>query len=230
MKIALIGYGKMGQLVERAALTANHTVSVIIDPKQPVKKITPDVLADADVCIDFTKESQVVENILAVARLGLPVVVGTTGWLDRLDEVKRIVQQSDIGLLYSPNFSMGVYLYLKMLKQAGALIAGFEEYDVSGFEIHHNQKLDNPSGTAHAIADCLNRQIKRKKDTIRLTGIRVGYVPGTHTVIFDSPHDSITITHTAKNREGFARGAIKAAEWLVGKKGFFTLEDMYEKN
>lgn len=237
MKIALIGYGKMGKMVESAALSKSYTIVSKIDSHQ--QSISKESLANADICIDFSHPNCVVNNVKSIAALKKNIVMGTTGWYDHLDLVKEIVNNADIGFLYSPNFSLGVSLFLEIVAQAAALMAPFESYDVGGFEIHHNQKADSPSGTAKAIAKRLLANLPRKKeviygqpnqqihpDTIHFSSTRFGSVPGTHSVAFDSNSDSITLTHTARNREGFANGAIRAAEWLVGKKGFYTNEDI----
>lgn len=239
MKIALIGYGKMGKMVEQAAISKGHSIMTKIGPNQPIQTITKESVADVDVCIDFTHPSCVVENITRAASLGKNIVMGTTGWYDQIDDVKSIIEQANVGFLCSPNFSMGVALFLEIVSQAAALISPFDTYDVGGYEIHHNQKADFPSGTAKAIAKRLLSNVPRKKEVvyganeakispehIHFTSMRIGSIPGTHSVIFDSPADTITLTHTARNREGFAAGAIRAAEWLHGKKGFFTVEDM----
>ncbi|MBA3815377.1 MAG: 4-hydroxy-tetrahydrodipicolinate reductase [Parachlamydiaceae bacterium] len=238
MKIALIGYGKMGKMVEMAAKSKGYSITAIIDPHLENNIITKDSVNTADVCIDFTNPSSALDNIKALASLGKNIVMGTTGWYNDIDGVKRIVEQANIGFLYSPNFSIGVALFLEIVSQAAALISPFDAYDVGGYEIHHSQKADFPSGTAKAISQRLLSNIPRKKeviyqinhkilpDQIHFTCLRNGSTPGTHSVSFDSPADTITLTHTARSREGFALGAIQAAEWLNGKKGFFTLDDM----
>jgi len=225
MKIALIGYGKMGKMIEQAALSQGHTIVAIIDPKCPIKHLTEESVKNADVCLDFTRPDQAIPNLTLLAKWKKNVVMGTTGWTDHLNEAKTIVNESNIGFIYSPNFSLGVAIFLKLIDNAAKLIAPFAEYDVSGYEIHHNQKLDRPSGTAQTISDVLHQNLPHKK-TIELSSIRVGSTPGTHSVILDSPFDTITLTHTARNREGFATGAIRAGEWLKNKKGFYTLNDM----
>jgi len=223
LKIALIGYGKMGKMVEKIALERGHTL-VSMDA--------------ADICIDFTHPDQVVENIRKVASLKKPLVVGTTGWYERLPEVQKLVEQQGIGFLYSPNFAVGVSLFLKMVAEAARLMDPFDEFDVAVNEIHHNEKVDSPSGTAKDIGRAVLAHMQRKKkltseldgrlkaDEVHISSMRCGYVPGTHSLIFDSPKESITLTHTARGREGFASGAVAAAEWLHGKTGFFTLQDM----
>jgi len=225
MKIALIGHGKIGKLLEQRAKEKGYTISAIFDSITPLNSTcSKDKLANTDVCIDFSTPQCVIENIKFLASMKKNIVVGTTGWLDHLNEVTNIVDKTGIGLLHSPNFSIGISLFLKIVEQAAALITPFNEYDVAGLEIHHNKKIDRPSGTANTIANTINTY--RTHDPIIFDSVRVGNVPGTHTVLFDSPADTISLTHTARNREGFVNGALIAAKWLHGKKGMFTMDDL----
>ncbi len=227
IKLALIGYGRMGKMVELAALCHGHSIVTIIDPKQPTHtKISEKALAGVDVCIDFSRPECSLENLKTASGLGISVVNGVTGWDDHLCHAKEIVEASKIGFLYSANFSLGAALFQKMIEQAAKMMAPFSNYDVSGIEIHHNQKLDSPSGTAKTLSRTLETYLPHK-GSIPFSSVRVGHYPGTHSVIFDSPIDTITLTHAARNREGFADGAVHAAAWLHGKKGFFTLNDMF---
>ena len=236
MKIILIGYGKMGHLVEDIAKQKDHQIVARI---QSSTSIAEQQLKEADLCIDFSTPESVLQNVHLIAKSKKNIVMGTTGWYDQMEEVKKIVKEHDIGFLFSPNFSVGLHLFRKIVENAAQLINDIEEYDVAGYEIHHNQKADSPSGTAKSLMDNILQKIKRKKnplyemgdrqitpEELHFTSIRCGFVPGTHTLIFDSPADTITLTHQARNREGFARGAVTAAEWLVEKKGFFTLDDI----
>jgi 4-hydroxy-tetrahydrodipicolinate reductase len=224
LKIALFGTGKMGSLVAEVAHEKGYSIQS---------------LEDADLAIDFSHPSAVLNNIAIASEAGKNVVIGTTGWEKDLQEVKTLISEKNIGALYSPNFSIGVHLYLKALQTAAELIALQGGYDVGGYEIHHNQKADSPSGTAKTICSTLLKNFKNKKealfetshaavssDQLHFSSLRLGHSPGIHTVTFDSPFDSITLTHSAKNRKGFATGAVIAAEWLHGKKGFYTLEDI----
>jgi 4-hydroxy-tetrahydrodipicolinate reductase len=243
MRIALIGYGKMGRLVEEIAKEKEHSIVAKIHPRSPsTKKITAETLRDADLCIDFSNPKYALENIKQVAALGKSLVMGTTGWYDHLDEVKALVEKSKIGFIYSPNFSVGVNLFVKMVGLAAAMINEFDEYDVGGIEMHHNEKVDSPSGTAKALAHEILKHFKRKNSIVyetvnrqinpnelQISSLRCGSIPGKHSIIFDSPSDSITLTHEARNREGFASGAVAAAEWLSGKTGFYTIQDMLYK-
>lgn len=239
MKIVLIGYGKMGRLIEEIALQKEHTIIARIHPSGALSSIDENLIRHADMCIDFSTPESALPNIRTIAALKKNIVMGTTGWYEHLDEVKQIVQENQIGFLFSPNFSIGVHLFKNIVESAAQLINEFEDYDVAGYEIHHNQKADSPSGTAKSIVHTLLEKIKRKTAPVydimdrpmaphelHFSSIRCGSIPGTHTVLFDSPADTITITHQARNREGFARGAVAAAEWLEDKKGFFTLDDM----
>lgn len=218
MKIAIIGYGKMGRMIEKVAQEKGHQVVSIIDPEFN-NSISSETLGDAEVCFEFTKASSVVENISQLVVLGKNVVVGTTGWEDHIEGVRGLVEKSEVGLFYASNFSVGMNLFIKVLQEASKRIVPTELYDVAGVEAHHNQKLDAPSGSAKMIAESLDIEVP-------FSSIRCGSIPGTHTVIFDSPVDTITLTHTARSREGFAQGAITAAEWLQGRAGFYTMEDM----
>lgn len=226
MKIGLIGYGNMGKMVEQIAVSKGHSIAAIIDSKSS----NLDALKAADICIDFTHPHCVLQNIKNVASLGKNLVVGTTGWYEQLDEAIHLAKNANIGLLYAPNFSLGITLFLNIIAHAAKVIAPYQAYDVSGIEIHHNKKADIPSGTAKAITDHLHKHISREDHEIHFASVRVGAAPGTHSVIFDSPADTITLTHTARNREGLAEGAIYAAKWLLGKQGVFTLDDILRSN
>jgi 4-hydroxy-tetrahydrodipicolinate reductase len=219
MKIGLIGYGKTGKLVEKLALSRGHEVVGIVTSGQSI-----DSLINADVCIDFTHPEATLPLIKKLADHGKTVVVGTTGWYDHLENVTEIVKKSKIGLLYGPNFSIGVHLLNKILADATKLIHQFPQYDIGAFESHHNQKFDAPSGTALNLSKTIHKQTGKE---IQFSSIRCGSIPGTHTIMFDSPVDTITLTHQARNREGFAEGAIIAAEWLKGKKGIYTFENLF---
>lgn len=222
MKIALIGYGKMGRLVEEIAQQRGHTICATI---RSTNSIDSKSLLDAEACIDFSHPDCVMEHIRQVTSLKKQLVVGTTGWYQHLPEVRALVQKHATGLFYAPNFSVGVNLFLQIIAHAAKLINQFEEYDVGIMESHHQHKVDAPSGTAKAIAQELLKGIKHKQD-YPIASVRCGSIPGTHSVLFDSPNDTITLTHEARNREGFARGAVIAAEWLQNKTGLFTMNDL----
>lgn len=219
MKIALIGYGKMGKMVEKCALENGHEIVAQINQRD----WDLNLLAPADLCIEFTHPDAALENMRKAAQMQKDLVVGTTGWYDQIKMVSGLVDKANIGMLYSPNFSIGVHLLLSILEHAASLMNGFKDYDAAGMEIHHHQKKDSPSGTALQIAQAVEKNLARI-DQLPFSSVRCGSFPGTHTVMFDSPCDTITITHEARSREGFARGAVQAAEWLHGKKGVYTFE------
>lgn len=236
MNIALIGHGKMGKEIERIASDKGHAIIASFTKSRP---LSADKISNADVCIDFSSADTVIQNVTICAQAQTPVVIGTTGWSAQIENIKTIVREKNIGLIYAANFSIGVNLFMKIIETAGTLFNRFENYDVALHEIHHNQKADSPSGTALSLAEILLRQIHRKKsiltekpngkispEQLHVTSIRTGSVPGTHSVTFDSSADSIELTHTARNRSGFALGAVLAAEWIRDKKGFYTISDM----
>lgn len=223
LKIALIGYGKMGKMVEQMAVKRSHEIVAIIDPKTEDRETVQNSLKKADVCIEFTQPNAVLGNIRTALSLGKNIVVGTTGWNDALKNVEKWVAESGTGLFYASNFSLGVNLFLKTVEKAADLFLNTGNYNVAGVEIHHQQKLDSPSGTAIAIQQTIARTGGKSPS---FSSVRCGSVPGTHTVYFDSPSDTITLTHQARNREDFALGAVSAAEWMQGKTGIYTMEDM----
>ncbi len=241
MNIALIGYGKMGQIVHKVAQEKNFNIKSLIDSKNPeadFQEINAESLKDVDVCIDFTHPEVAVENIKQIANEGKNIVMATTGWLDRIEEVKQIVTEKQIGFLHASNFSLGVNIFFKLVKQAAQVMNEFEDYDIYSYEMHHNRKKDAPSGTALSIGEILLDKIERKNKLVldrpeekiknselHLSTIRGGDIPGTHVVGFDSSADTIELKHTARNRAGFALGSLVAAEWLHGKQGFFKAED-----
>lgn len=224
MKLALIGYGKMGKLVEKAAEKRAHTVVGRIDSASASSWGN---IAEADVCIDFSHSKSLVENLKKVAQYNKALVIGTTGWEEKKEEVAQLVSDYQLGVLYSPNFSLGMNLFIQLTRYFSKLINPFEEYDIAGFEAHHNQKEDCPSGSALALSSVVEENIKRL-GTLSWASMRCGAIPGTHSIFFDSPHDTISLTHTARSRESFALGAISAAEWLYGKKGFYTFENFLD--
>jgi 4-hydroxy-tetrahydrodipicolinate reductase len=241
MNIALIGHGKMGSEVEKLAGKRKIVVKKIftIENNLRAMAITPQALKDVDVCIDFSIPSAVCENVQAVAECGKNLVVGTTGWYDKLKEIERIVKETKIGLLYSPNFSLGMNVFTQILSTAARLFDKFDTYDVAINEVHHRGKLDSPSGTALSLGQILVQQMHRKTEMlhetahkgikpeqVHVTSTRVGSTCGVHRVLFDSDADSIELVHSAKNRTGFALGALIAAEWIKGKKGMYTMKDV----
>lgn len=232
MKIALIGYGGMGKEVERVAVERGHEV-VVRDPAHGRK----DSVEGCDVAIDFSLADAVEEDARMCAEASVPLVIGTTGWYDREDAVREA--SDGVAAMWSSNFSIGVNLYFKIVEAAAEMMNGFDEYDVWGHEIHHYNKVDSPSGTAKTLGkilvDKLDRKTsvanekldrRREPEEIHFSSVRGGAVNFGHTVGFDSEFDTITITHAARNRGGYALGAVKAAEWLVGQEpGWYGMQD-----
>jgi 4-hydroxy-tetrahydrodipicolinate reductase len=237
MNIALIGYGKMGKEIEAVAVAAGDTIVRTFDIDRPADAAA---LSEADVCIEFSTPDTVVRNIEIAIEARKDIVVGTTGWHASLPEVRSLVEKSgQSGLLYSANFSIGVNMFFRIVSAAGDLMRNASEYDPYIHELHHRQKTDSPSGTALRLAEILLSRIERKShsvtqrmdgkispDALHVSSTRVGTFAGTHTVGFDSESDLIELTHTARNRRGFARGAVLAARWLHGRKGVFTMDDV----
>ncbi len=227
MKIALIGYGAMGRLIERLALEKGHEVSVVIDEAD--SGLASDELAvklsGSDVAIDFSVAAAVKRNVAACVSAGVPIVVGTTGWQDERAEIENIVAAGRGGLVFGANFSVGVNLFYKIADFAAELFANFPEYEAFIEEQHHSRKLDSPSGTALKLKDVVKRHV-RVGD---IAATRAGSIPGTHRVGFDGAADQILLEHTARSREGFAHGAVMAAERIVGKTGFYEFTDVIDE-
>lgn len=240
-KLALIGYGKMGQIIETLALEKGHEIIARVDPYAEgcYKKITQEAISGAEVCVDFTHPQVVVENIAQSAALGKNMVIGTTGWYDQMGEVKQIVEANGVGLIWSGNFSIGVNTLFKIVEYAAKVFNNLPDYDVLGHECHHRDKADSPSGTATMLGKILLDNIERKQklvyemldrkiepDELHFSSSRGGAIPGTHLVMFDSAVDTIEIKHTARGRQGFATGAIMAAEFIKDKTGFYNINDL----
>lgn len=240
MKIAVIGYGQMGRIIEGIALGRGHKV-VTVDPRvaeAEFQSISEESLQGVEAAIDFTHPSCALENIEKTVGLGVNLVVGTTGWYEKLEEVQARVKKQGTGFLYATNFSVGVNVFYEVLKNTCQIMNNIESYDVAGLEFHHNRKADSPSGTAQSMAEIILENMDRKKavdydkvdrkieeDTLHFSSVRCGSIPGTHEVVFDSDADTISLKHTARNRSGFALGSVLAAEWLKDKNGFFTISD-----
>ena len=235
MNIAIIGYGKMGQEIEKIAIKRNHKIISIIDQENHWIEFA-DEIRKADVAIDFSTPASVYNNIRNAFNNDIPIVVGTTGWKDRLPEIKVLCDKMNQSLIYSSNFSIGVNLFFELNKKLANLMKDYPEYDVNIEEIHHTSKLDSPSGTAIKLADDILNIVKHKSkwvnavesesEELQIESKRISNTPGTHIVTYNSKIDSIEITHTAHNRQGFAQGAIMAAEWIVKRKGVFTMRDV----
>ncbi|QEC53980.1 dihydrodipicolinate reductase [Anseongella ginsenosidimutans] len=240
MKIALLGYGKMGKEVEKAALKRGHEIVLKIDVANP-GDLSPENLSGADAAIEFTTPQTAPENIRACLNAGLPVVVGTTGWYAHFDELAALCRQREGTLFHATNFSIGVAIFFHMNRMLAGIMNAHPDYEVSIEEIHHTRKLDAPSGTAITAAEAILEQILRKEgwenaektsgeNKLLIKSLREGDVPGTHTVTYRSGIDSIELKHTAFSREGFASGAVAAAEWVRDRKGVFTMSDMLRFN
>ncbi|GAA4098935.1 4-hydroxy-tetrahydrodipicolinate reductase [Mucilaginibacter panaciglaebae] len=246
MKIALLGYGKMGKIIEKIALDRKHEIVLKIDYDNQ-QDLTTENLQKADVAIEFSTPGTVLANINHCFDAGLPIVVGTTGWHQQITEIKQRYNNSDNAFIYGTNFSVGVNIFFHVNKVLAKLMNNHPYYDVQVEEIHHLQKLDSPSGTAITIAEGIIDNLDQKKQWINILtdannpvednakaedvlieSHRIDSVPGTHTVIYDSEVDTIEIKHTAHNRNGFALGAVLAAEWIKGKNGFYSVEDMFD--
>lgn len=241
MNIAIIGFGSMGMKIKEIAEKRSHIVNVIIDPisKEATHKNIKDAdLKDVDLIIDFSSKDAVIENVKVSAQNNKNIIIGTTGWYDLLPEIENIVKESNIGVLWSPNFSIGVNMYYQIIEKASELINQYDEYDIWGTELHHKNKIDSPSGTAKEIARIILEKIKRKTkvvydkldrkinpDEVHFSSTRGGPINFSHTIGIDSESDTITITHSARDRGGYALGAIKGAEWLHSKKGLYNMND-----
>jgi 4-hydroxy-tetrahydrodipicolinate reductase len=224
-RIAIIGDGKMGQAIRQLALEKGWTVAATLGERESAggTGINAATLGKAEVAVEFTQPDAAVANITASLRAGIPIVVGTTGWYDALPEVTGISEETGTGLLWSPNFSLGVNVMIELARYAGTLMRSLESFDAHIVETHHARKKDAPSGTAIAIGKAASDTLDRPIPT---TSIRVGSVPGTHELIFDGLFEQLSLTHLARDRRVFAEGALEAADWLVGKKGVFTMRDV----
>ncbi len=240
MKIALIGYGKMGKQIEELALAAGHQIVMTIDADS-LNDISSDKFKTADVAIEFTNPDSAVENIKACFKAGIPVVCGTTGWYSSMPLVQKLVDELQGSLLYASNFSLGVNLFLEINKKAAAIMQKYPVYALHIEETHHIHKKDAPSGTALTLANeilpffpekkTIKSILNNEKDSLRddqllINSLRIDEVPGTHDMIYTCEEDEILLRHTAFNRAGFAKGAIAAAEWLKGRSGIFTMADV----
>jgi 4-hydroxy-tetrahydrodipicolinate reductase len=243
MRIALIGYGKMGKMIEQIAISRHHTISykIIQSNWADISKLNPE---NTDIAIEFTQPESAYKNIAACLAQKIPVVCGTTGWLHRKDEIEAICLAQNSAFLHASNFSIGVNIFFKVNQLLAKLMNGQKQYQVAIEEIHHTEKKDSPSGTAIVIAEHIIHDLNRKTSWVLaddnktkqfadselpITALRLPEVPGTHTVTYESAQDRIAFTHEAHSREGFALGAVVAAEWLQNKKGNFTIENVIEE-
>ncbi|WP_299291505.1 4-hydroxy-tetrahydrodipicolinate reductase [uncultured Mucilaginibacter sp.] len=249
MKIALLGYGKMGKMIEQVALERKHEIVLKIDHHN-LQELTVENLQKAEVAIEFSTPHTVLNNVALCFEANIPVVVGATGWYENLQEVKSECLQRNASLVYASNFSVGVNIFFHINKMLAKVMSRFPDYEVQVEEIHHTQKLDAPSGTAITIAEGIIENMPVKEawanvvsgqvddaspvtitpNQLLIESHRIENVPGTHTVVYDSEVDTIEFKHTAHNRSGFALGAVLAAEWIKDRKGFFTAADLFNFN
>lgn len=235
MKIALIGYGKMGREIQQIALERNHTTPLIIDITNQ-QDFNVENLRNVDVAIEFSKPETAVENIRKCFAANVPVVCGTTGWLENFNSIKEECLNTGNGFFYASNYSLGVNIFFNLNRHLAKIMNNFPQYNVEMEEVHHIQKLDAPSGTAISLANDILKNIDRKNhwqldgtdndEGLKITAVRRDTVPGIHSIKYDSPVDFIEITHNTKNRKGLAHGAVVAAEFLIGKKGVFSMDDL----
>ncbi len=238
-KVVLLGYGQMGREIDSIAKEFDVEIVAKLDLADDINDLDK---IDFDVAIDFTIPMAVEDNFRKVISLGKSIVIGTTGWYDKLDRFRELAENSNGSCLWGSNFSIGMQTFYRLIANAGSLIDKLDEYDVSVHEIHHRRKKDSPSGSALAIANILLENVDRKtrikeetcheeidKNSIHVSSSRIGAITGTHTVYMDSKSDTIELTHRAKNRRGLAKGALVAAKWLAGKKGFYTFSDVLDE-
>jgi len=226
MNLAIVGYGKMGRLIEQLAPEYGFDVRLKLDEfnNTNFEGVTAENFRDIPVAIEFSIPSAVAANVERIAALGVNLVVGTTGWQAQLPRVREAVDRSRIGLVWSPNYSVGVNVFFRVAAEAARLLDSHPEYSAWGWEIHHSAKKDAPSGTLLKLLDEMKRAGWSRE--INSSSNRAGAHPGTHEIGFDSPADTMTLRHTARSREGFARGALKAAQWVIGKQGFFEFSEV----
>ena len=228
MKLAIIGYGAMGRLIANLASEQGHEVVVTLnshDANRSAEDLA-DSLRGCDVAFDFSVTTAVLRNVTACAIARVPLVEGTTGWQSQLDEVKNIASQNDGALIYGANFSVGVQVFYRIAASAAELFQSLESYDAFIEEAHHKRKRDAPSGTALRLGEIVASHLTRD---VPVSSTRAGYIPGTHRVGFDSPSDQIILEHTARGREGFAAGALLAANWIVGRKGVYEFSEVFDE-
>jgi 4-hydroxy-tetrahydrodipicolinate reductase len=216
--LAIVGYGKMGRLIDQLAPEYGFTVTARVD----VDRDEP--LAGADVAVEFSVPSAVLGNIRKLSAQGIPMVIGTTAWREHLSQARSAIEEHNGALVWSPNFSVGVNVFTRLVSEAARLLASEKEYGAWAWEIHHITKKDAPSGTLVQLVNTM--QAAGYERNIDVSSSRAGAHPGTHEIGFDSAADTITLRHTARSREGFARGALKAAQWIIGRKGFYEFSDV----
>ena len=229
LRIAIVGYGKMGRAVERLAPEHGCEVVRIVRCAEngDAQALNPQTLAGIDVAIEFTNPLAASQNLCRMIEADIPVVIGTTGWFKELPQIRELAKAKDASVVWGPNFSVGLHHFRATVAEAARRFAREEAYGAWGWEIHHVTKKDAPSGTLLALAEDISRSGYSR--TVSLSASRAGSVPGTHEIGFDSAEDTITLRHTARSRDGFARGALRAARWLAGKKGFFEFREIVDE-
>ena len=244
MKIIISGYGRMGRIIEKTAKQRGHVIIATVDPLTSgasAKSLSKEILEKVDVVIDFSIPRTALQNAETVCSAGKKIVIGTTGWYSEMDEMRALTEKKGAAIIWSGNFSLGVNIFFSILDKTTQIMNSFTEYDPFIHEFHHNKKADSPSGTAVMLGDILLKNIDRKTsivseelkrqikpEELHISSTRGGSIPGTHLVAFDSPVDTIELRHTARGREGFAAGAIAAAEWIENRTGFFNINDMMQ--
>ena len=226
MNLAIVGYGKMGRLIDRLAPEYGFYVKLHLNRENNAEfqGLTKQSLSGIDVAVEFSNGEVAAENVMRLAQAGINAVVGTTGWLEQLPCVRKAVERAGTGVVWAPNFSVGVFVFTQIVTQAAELLANEADYGSWGWEIHHAAKKDAPSGTLLALAARMKESGYARP--IDLSSSRAGSHPGTHEIGFDSSADTITLRHSARSRDGFARGALRAARWIAGKKGFFEFREI----
>src|SRR5690606_751701 len=241
MNLALVGTGRMGSAVEDVAVERGHTIVSRFNSERPLGEDAGE-LKGAETVIDFSLPDVAVAHLDRYGRWGVPAVIGTTGWYDRLDEVREMIRKRDASIFYAANFSLGIAMLARCLRAVTPMLDRLPEYDASIHEVHHVNKVDSPSGTAQMLGAILVEGVERKRriepetqhgrisdEALHVTSSRTGGVIGRHSILLDSPFDELTLEHRAKNRKGFAFGAVRAAEWLPGRRGLFTMDDLLEE-
>jgi 4-hydroxy-tetrahydrodipicolinate reductase len=225
-KLAIVGYGKMGRLIEQLAPEYGFSVALKLDEfnNSNFEGLTPENFRGVDVAVEFSIPPAVPRNVESITALGVPVVIGTTGWLEHADRVKAAVEKNGAGAVWSPNYSIGVLLFFRLVSEAAQLLSSQPEYGAWAWEIHHSTKKDAPSGTLLKLVEEMKKAGYARP--IDVGSNRAGAHPGTHEIGFDSSADTIVLRHTARSREGLARGALKAAQWVIGKKGFHEFSEI----
>lgn len=235
-RIAIVGYGTMGKVIEKLALEKEFEISAIYDINDPLSK---DKILDFDVAIDFTTPDVVLENVKYLSKNKKNIVIGTTGWYNNLELVRKLSEKYQNGILWGSNFSIGMQFFFRIIRKSAELLKSLEDFQVGIIETHHNRKKDFPSGTAITLAKSFTNELTKYSDfttnpseavldksKLHITSLRLANVIGDHTVKFDSPYESIELTHSAKNREGFASGVLEAANWINDKKGFYSFDEV----